>query len=89
MLWGDNGLFERKRNETAEATRSEGERLRTEQLAYQFARTLADTCGRVVGLRDSHEAAGGLHAMLQNPYLNASLLLEALDAILLDIICND
>ncbi|AJS67454.1 Mdm1p [Saccharomyces cerevisiae YJM1527] len=90
MLWGDNGLFERKRNETAEATRSEGERLRTEQLALtSLQRLFADTCGRVVGLRDSHEAAGRVHAMLQNPYLNASLLLEALDAILLDIICND
>nr|CAA47014.1 MDM1-protein [Saccharomyces cerevisiae] len=90
MLWGDNGLFERKRNETAEATRSEGEKLRTEQLALtSLQRLFADSCGRVVGLRDSHEAARRVHAMLQNPYLNASLLLEALDAILLDIICND
>lgn len=90
MLWGDNGVFERKRNETIEAARSEGEKLRTEQLALtSVQRLFADICGRVVGLRDSHEAADRVHAMLQNPYLNASLLLEALDAILLDIVCND
>ncbi|CAI4049050.1 hypothetical protein SUVZ_13G0360 [Saccharomyces uvarum] len=90
MLWGDNGLFERKRNETTEPVRTKGEKLRTEKDALtSLERLFAEICGRVVGLRDSHEAAGRVHAMLQNPYLNASLLLEALDAILLDIICTD
>ena len=90
MLWGNNGVFEQKKSETMETTRSKGERLRTEQVALtSLQRLFAYTCGRVVGLRDSHEAAGRVHAMLQNPCLNASLLLEALDAILLDIICKD
>ncbi|QID87049.1 Intermediate filament protein [Saccharomyces pastorianus] len=90
MLWGDNGLLERKRNETTEPVRTKGEKLRTEKDALtSLQRLFAEICGRVVGLRDSHEAAGRVHAMLQNPYLNASLLLEALDAVLLDIICTD
>ncbi|CAI4047550.1 Mdm1p SKDI_13G0350 [Saccharomyces kudriavzevii IFO 1802] len=90
MLWGDSGVFERKRNGMVEPTRTKGEKLRTEQDALtSLQRLFAETCGRVVGLRDSHEAAGRVHAMLQNPYLNASLLLEIFDAILLDIICND
>lgn len=50
---------------------------------------LAETCGKVVGLKSSRKAAAELHGMIQNKYLNASLVLDILDLILAEMFPGD
>ena len=86
-LWGPGGYFERRRKlkesgasppvrTTLEMRSSSAEaKVLTEMMFIEL-------CGKVVGLRHSREAATKVHEILQNPYLNTSLLLEILDLVI-------
>lgn len=90
MLWSPEGILERK-DHSSVPPRTEGEMKRTQADSQMILQCLfTEVCGKVVGLRNAREAAINIHGMVQNPYLNASLLLEVLDLILNEIlICEN
>ena len=93
-LWGPGGYFERRKKlkesggsppvrTTLEMRSSSAEaKVLTEMMFIEL-------CGKVVGLRHSREAATKVHEILQNPYLNTSLLLEILDLVIHTIFSDD
>lgn len=83
-LWGPCGYFERRRARSGEPvpTRSEAEKQRTlrgSRLIFQLL--FIDICGKVVGKRHAKAGATRIHDALQNPTLNASLLLKMFDLV--------
>lgn len=77
-LWSPQGVLAGKK--FPREPRTEGEIARTKLDSQVMLQCLfAEVCGKVVGFRNVQNAAINIHEMLQNPYLNASLLLEILD----------
>ncbi|CEP62856.1 Mdm1p LALA0_S06e05402g [Lachancea lanzarotensis] len=83
-LWVDDIFF--KKLETGEPS---NEREDTVQISIQARNKLqglmVETCSRVFGVRKSRETALEIYSMLQNEYLNASLLLELMDILLAEL----
>ncbi|SCV01842.1 LANO_0F13806g1_1 [Lachancea nothofagi CBS 11611] len=81
-LWIENVFFKKlETQEAANQKNSEGALQVEKEAKLKLEMLLVETCGRVVGLRNSREAGADIHAMLQNEHLNASLLLEVLDLV--------
>ncbi|AQZ10406.1 MDM1 (YML104C) [Zygosaccharomyces parabailii] len=90
LLWGPSGSLTKKDHANIVHERTKGEKARTQADAKVLLQSLfAETFGKVVGLRSSHEAALKVHGMAQNQYLMASLLLEILDVIINDIFTGE
>ncbi|AQZ14317.1 MDM1 (YML104C) [Zygosaccharomyces parabailii] len=90
LLWGPSGSLTKKSHANIVHERTKGEKARTQADAKVLLQSLfAETFGKVVGLRSSHEAALKVHGMAQNQYLMASLLLETLDVIINDIFTEE
>lgn len=81
ILWVD-GKFYKSSQLPQPPIRTEGEmnRAKMESLAI-LDRFMVETCGKVVGTLNARNAAYRLHSVLQNEYLNASLILEISDVI--------
>lgn len=91
-LWGPGGFFEMRQKSKLEplVIRSELEKRRTySDSKLLFQALIIELSGKVVGLRHSKEASAKIHDILQNPYLNTSLLLEIMDLILNEVIFNN
>lgn len=90
MLWSSDGVLKSK-DHSSVLPRTESEMKRTQADSKIILQCLfTEVCGKVVGLQNAREAAINIHGMVQNPYLNASLLLEVLDLILNEIlICEN
>ncbi|AET38409.1 Mdm1p Ecym_2702 [Eremothecium cymbalariae DBVPG len=81
MLW-INGTFFASNRPTGSPQRTESMILRSrKEASVLLDHLMMETCGRVVGLRGAKNTSVMLHAMLQNEYLNASLVLEILDIV--------
>ncbi|AMD22412.1 HGR073Wp [Eremothecium sinecaudum] len=82
MLWVDDVFF-KSSNATQHPLRTESMILKSKREASLLLdRLMVETCGRVVGVRSAKYSSLILHAMLQNEYLNAGLILEILDVII-------
>lgn len=91
-LWGVGGYFEirQKTKLNPPPVRSEVEKKRAyndSQLLFQAL--LVELSGKVVGLHHAREAAAKIHDIVQNPYMNASILLEIFDLLLDDIVFEE
>ncbi|EDO15184.1 hypothetical protein Kpol_1069p6 [Vanderwaltozyma polyspora DSM 70294] len=81
-IWGADGLLDKKNNEI-KMERSVIELNKSQADAQLLLQSLfIELTGKVVGLRSSREAALKIHGMVQNPYINTSLILEILDVII-------
>ena len=84
-LWGVGGYFETRQkdklNPPPERTDLEKKRAYADSKLL-FQALLVELSGKVVGLHHAREAANKIHDILQNPYLNASILLEIFDFLL-------
>lgn len=82
ILWVENVFFKSSVMPTpsprTESMISKSKR----EASIMLDRLMVETCGKVVGLRSAKYTSLMLHAMLQNEYLNASLILEILDVII-------
>lgn len=82
VLWVNDTFFKSSQHSPA-VPRTEGERKRTETEAkLLIEKLMIELCAKVVGIRNSKDASLKLYSMVQNEYLNASLILETLDLIL-------
>lgn len=82
VLWVNDTFFKSSQHPPA-VPRTEGERKRTETEAkLLIEKLMIELCAKVVGIRNSKDASLKLYSMVQNEYLNASLILETLDLIL-------
>ncbi|CCH59155.1 hypothetical protein TBLA_0B03140 [Henningerozyma blattae CBS 6284] len=84
-LWGLDGLKRKNRQKSSEVSleKTKLELLKNRTNSKKMFQTLMiELCGRVVGGHRSKKASNRIHDMLQNSYLNASLLFEILDATL-------
>lgn len=89
LLWGPMGALTKRNKAGPIHERTKGEKARAQADAKFILQSLfAETFGKVVGLRASHEAALKVHGMAQNPYVMASLLLDILDTVINEI-CAD
>lgn len=81
IIWVD-GVFFKSSSVPQPAPRTEGEINRASiESQAMLEKFMVETCGKVVGTMYASNAGYRLHAMLQNEYLNASLILEILDVI--------
>ncbi|SCU83410.1 LAFA_0D03422g1_1 [Lachancea sp. 'fantastica'] len=83
-LWVD-GVFFKKLEAAGSASKKEDASRTSIQAKNKIQSLMAETCGRVFGVRKSRETASDIHLMLQNEYLNASLLLELVDILLAEL----
>ncbi|CCF55710.1 hypothetical protein KAFR_0A02740 [Kazachstania africana CBS 2517] len=91
-LWGPSGYFEKRkaRKEAELLPASDAERKKAHRDSLVLIQALfVETFSKLVGYRQAQQGAITLHQTLQNPYLNASLLLSILDIIVQDIILQD
>ncbi|CCE64547.1 hypothetical protein TPHA_0I00400 [Tetrapisispora phaffii CBS 4417] len=79
-IWGEEGVLKRKQTADYGIARDsiERERAKNDSL-IQLQKLMIELSGKVVGLNNSKIAAIRIHGMLQNRYLNTSLLLEIFD----------
>ncbi|KAG0670131.1 hypothetical protein C6P45_002773 [Maudiozyma exigua] len=91
-LWGVGGYFETRQkaklNPLPERTELEKKRAYADSKLL-FQALLVELSGKVVGLHHAREAANKIHDILQNPYLNASILLEIFDFLLDSILIQE
>ena len=91
-LWGVGGYFEtrqkEKLNPPPERTDLEKKRAYADSKLL-FQALLVELSGKVVGLHHAREAANKVHDILQNPYLNASILLEIFDFLLDNLVIQE
>lgn len=81
-FWTD-GYSKQSSPKSDQPLRTSGEIKRTEMEAKKkLEKLLVETCGKVVGIKNSRKAGIKMHAMFQNQYLNASLTLQILDLLI-------
>ncbi|CAH00251.1 Mdm1p [Kluyveromyces lactis] len=79
ILWVDD-IFFKSSSIPQPSARTEGEIIRTStESQAMLERFMVETCGKVVGTMYASNAGYRLHSMLQNEYLNVSLMLEIMD----------
>ncbi|SCU88999.1 LAME_0E01882g1_1 [Lachancea meyersii CBS 8951] len=86
-LWVDDVFFKNSEQKDLIREREEGAQIGMEAKS-KLQNLMGETCGRVFGLKTSKEASAEIFSMLQNEYLNASLLLEIIDIILAELFAN-
>lgn len=88
-LWGPDGSFERRKR-GIDKPRKAADILKSRTESRAILKTLLiELSGKVVGLKNSREAAIKIHGVLQNRYLNTSLLLQIIDLVLDEAIIED
>ncbi|KAL3235293.1 tRNA (guanine-N(7)-)-methyltransferase [Nakaseomyces bracarensis] len=88
-LWGPNGTFRRPKGKKREEVTKNEERQTETRSNELFQMLFIESFATVVGYSKTKEAALRLHEMLQNQFLNSSLMLELTDTIIDDIIFSD
>lgn len=84
-IWGPNGSLERRKHGPIPERTHREKRITEHNSQVLLQALLVELVGKVVGLRHAKVASTRVHGVLQNRYLNASLLLEAFDLVLDDI----
>ncbi|AAS52968.1 AER287Wp [Eremothecium gossypii ATCC 10895] len=80
LMWVDGEQLRSNNSQTQQ--RTESAMLKSKKEASMLLdRLMIETCGKVVGFRSAKNTSLMIHAMLQNEYLNASLILEIFDVI--------
>lgn len=88
-IWPENGVNKntKKKIDRKHLTKMERAAIR-DKSRRMFQSLFVEIFGKIVGGHRSRKASRRIHSMVQNPYMNASLIFEIMDAVLEEFIFN-